>query len=104
MKGHARKLWHTRIADYHRRGLGVVGCEGPLAQLCQLEAVLIQKWRTGVPVKVGELDVFRVLCADFGETPRSQQTIGPGPTSPTVNRFAMHARPPSDSAWESPAT
>src|SRR5205823_12677185 len=94
LRGPAAKLWSEKIATYLARGQNVVGCESALAQLCALEAALIDQYRKGVTPVTAQITAFRALCAEFFDTPSSQ--IGPAkPTNPG-GRFATNAQRPQE--------
>lgn len=91
LKGRASKLWDQKVATYAARGQATAGCESALAQLCRLEAELIEAYRKGQQPVVAQISAFRILCAEFHDTPASQ--VGPKPASP-AGRFAANAQKP----------
>jgi len=89
LRGLGRRLWRIKVATYARRDQSVVGCEAALAQYCAVEADLARRWRMGADVPASLVNAFRILCAEFFDTPASQ--IGHGTTAAPANRFVGHA-------------
>lgn len=93
LRGRAARLWAEKVAIYGARGQSIVGCESALAQYCALEAALVDQYRRKATPPVAQVNAFRILAAEFFDTPASQ--IGPAKASPK-SRFAANAgKPPS---------
>ncbi|TXL75624.1 hypothetical protein FHP25_13290 [Vineibacter terrae] len=94
LRGRAAKLWAEKVAIYAARGQSIVGCEAALAQYCSIEAALIEQYRKKNTPPVAQITAFRILAAEFFDTPASQ--IGRTPAGGKVSRFAANApKPPA---------
>ena len=92
LRGRGLRLWHEKLAVYARRGQSVVGCEGPLAQYCALEAELIEGYRRKAEVPVAKITAHRIYASEFYDTPASQHV--PAKREPS-NRFARNGHRPA---------
>jgi hypothetical protein len=91
LKGRAAKLWIEKTAIYEARGQSVVGCESALAQYCAMEAALIEQYRKKDTPPVAQVTAFRMLAAEFFDTPASQ--IG-RMSKPKGGAFSGNGQPP----------
>lgn len=94
LKGRAAKLWAEKVETYRARGQAVAGCESALAQYCALEAALIDQYQKRMIPPVAQVNAFRILAAEFYDTPASQivPTRQPGAAA---SKFSAHRqRPP----------
>jgi hypothetical protein len=73
------------------RGENLAGCEGPLAQYCAVEALLVAKWIAGVEPAAGLINTFRIFAGEFHDTPASQLVAGN--KADAGNRFTRNAPP-----------
>src|SRR5262245_7537674 len=92
LRGQARRIWDAKIAMFTRAGQSVVGCEGPLAIVCRLEADIVARWSRGEHVHAADLNCYRLYCGEFPRTPASQHSRS-SPATP-ANPFAAHGRRP----------
>lgn len=93
VQGKALELWNEKVRIYERRGQSVVGCESALAQYCQVEADLIDRWQRGKDVPVALINSHRIYANEFYDTPASQHAAGAKKAG--ENRFAANGRPPA---------
>jgi hypothetical protein len=94
LTGRAAKIWAEKTAIYSARGQSVVGCEAALAQYCSIEAALIDQYRKKTVPPVAQITAFRMLAAEFFDTPASQ--IG-SPKAPKAGKFSSNGqRPPPE--------
>ncbi|MEZ0061432.1 phage terminase small subunit [Bradyrhizobium elkanii] len=89
--GRAARIWAEKVAIYAARGQSVAGCEAALAQYCSIEAALIDQYRKKTTPPVSQITAFRMLAAEFFDTPASQ--IG-SPKQPKAGKFAGNGQPP----------
>lgn len=92
LRGRAAKLWVEKVAIYQARGQSVAGCESALAQYCALEAALIEQYRKRITPPVAQVNAFRILAAEFYDTPASQ--VSPAKQPGKGGRFAANMQKP----------
>lgn len=97
LAGRAAKIWADKIATYQARGQNVVGCEAALAQYCSLEAAIIDQYRKKTVPPVAQITAFRMLAAEFFDTPASQ--LG-SPKAPKQGKFAGNGQRPAPTPVE----
>lgn len=91
LKGRAAKLWAEKVETYRVRGQAVAGCESALAQYCALEAALIDQYQKRMIPPVAQVNAFRILAAEFYDTPASQ--IAPTrQQGSTAGKFSAHRK------------
>ena len=93
LKGQAAKLWLEKVATYRARGQAIAGCESALAQYCALEAALIAQYRKRDTPPVAQVNAFRILAAEFYDTPASQ--VLPSKTPGKGGKFAKNMQRPT---------
>lgn len=93
LKGRARTLFAQKVAIYAQRNQSVVGCEGALAQYCQLEAELERRWKKGADIPMAMINGHRLYASEFYDTSASQQQ-GPKKADPASNPFARNGKRP----------
>jgi len=89
----ARAIWDEKTAIYAERHQPVRGCEGTLAQYCQLEAELERRWRKGIDIPIAMVTAHRLYAGEFYDTSASRWQAPVGRTAD--NPFARNGtRPP----------
>lgn len=89
LMGRAIIIWDVKVATYKARGQNVVGCEGALAQYCQLEAKLEQLWGAHETPTTAMINAHRVYANEFFDTSASKH-VSTGKTK--ENRFKRNGK------------
>lgn len=75
----AKGIWREKVERYRRRGQKVDGFQAALRQYCEVEAALIEAWRTRTGPTAGLIHCFKGWAAEFHDTPdaaRGMRTTG----------------------------
>jgi hypothetical protein len=92
MTKEASRIWREKVDRYRQRGQKVQGYEAALRAYCELEAKLNAKWKDTTPPPMAMVNTYRMLAAEFFDTPASQKVPASVGRARHENKFANNGR------------
>lgn len=92
MTAAAKKIWHTKVDRYRKRGQKIDGFQDALRQYCELEAALEKGWKKETAT-MAMVTAHRMWSAEFFDTPAAQK-VSPGGSQAKENAFARNGKRP----------